>query len=251
MSDPNPPRRRGWTLLAGGRQALNPARPQEVYDLSDCDKSLRDYLSDELDDHNIAHEWDHRLLSVYAADQHRVDDVLDRLAAARDAVGLRLQRSFGAPMADHHADEGDGTLSDRSGCEPLDPNDPVPDQGSEGLIGWDTDRIQVVLKALWRSDIDHTWDVTGDQLLFHAGDRPAVTQVLDRFRDAPNHEIDEALDRLWEDDDGHEEDSWLWDRSILSPTSSPTAWPGGSRRPCGPAPATPPAPRAFSGTSPP
>lgn len=206
MSDPNPPRRRGWTLLAGGRQTLNPARPQEVYDLSACDESLRDYLSDELDHGNIAHEWDHRLLSAYAADQHRVDDVLDRLAAARDAVGLRLPRSFRTPMADHHADDGDGTLSDPDEWEPLDPNDPVPDQDSEGLIGWDTGRIQVVLETLWRSDIDHTWDVTGDQLLFHASDRPAVTQVLDRFRDSM-HEIDEALDRLCEDDHGHEEDS--------------------------------------------
>ena len=206
MSDPNPPRRRGWTLLAGGRQTLNPARPQEVYDLSACDESLRDYLSDELDHGNIAHEWDHRLLSAYAADQHRVDDVLDRLAAARDADGLRLPRSFRTPMADHHADDGDGTLSDPDEWEPLDPNDPVPDQDSEGLIGWDTGRIQVVLETLWRSNIDHTWDVTGDQLLFHASDRPAVTQVLDRFRDSM-HEIDEALDRLCEDDHGHEEDS--------------------------------------------
>ncbi len=207
MSDQNRPRRRAWTLVAGGRQSLNPAWPQEAYDLSDCDQSLRDYLSDELAHHNVAHEWhDDGLLSVYAADQHRVDDVLDRLAAARDAVGLRLPGPFEDPMADHHADDGDGTPSNPDEWEPLDPNDPVPDQDSEDLTGWDTDRIQVVLETLCRSDIDHTWDVTGDQLVFHAGGRPAVTGVLDRFGHAPNHEIDETLDRYWEADHGPEED---------------------------------------------
>ena len=94
MTDPNLPRRR--KLLVAGRQPLNPARPQEAYDLSDCDESLRDHLSDELDDHNIAHEWDHGPLSVYAADQHRVDDVLDRLAG-RDAVGQRLPHPIRGP----------------------------------------------------------------------------------------------------------------------------------------------------------
>ena len=109
-------------------------------------------------------------------------------------------------MADPHSGDGAGAISDPSGWEPLDPADPLPDQDSVDLTGWDTDRMEVVIETLWRTEIDLTWDVTNDRLVFHAGDRPAVTAVLDRFRDAPMSDIDEALDRLWEDDHGHEED---------------------------------------------
>jgi hypothetical protein len=97
MTDQNPTRRRGWKVLADGREPLNPARPQEAYDLSDWDERLLDDLADELDHHDIAHEWDHGLLSVYAADERQADDLLSRFIAARQAIGQRLPNPFGDP----------------------------------------------------------------------------------------------------------------------------------------------------------
>jgi hypothetical protein len=110
-------------------------------------------------------------------------------------------------MADPPGD-GAGTVGDPSGWEPLDPDDPLPDQDSVDLTGWGTYRTEVVIETLWRTDIDLTWDVTKDRLVFHAADRPAVMEVLDRFRDAPSHEIDEVLDRLWDEDEPEQEEAF-------------------------------------------
>lgn len=86
----------------------------------------------------------------------------------------------------------------------LDPDDPAPDQVAEGLSGWHTLRLEAVWETLTRSDLDFAW-ASDDQLVFHAPDRPAITAVLDRFRDAPLHEIDEVLHRYWAEDDAEEQ----------------------------------------------
>jgi hypothetical protein len=86
----------------------------------------------------------------------------------------------------------------------LDPDDPAPDQVAESLSGWHTLRLEAVWETLTRSDLDFAWD-HDDQLVFHAPDRHAVTAVLDRFRDAPLHEIDEVLDRYGVEDDADEQ----------------------------------------------
>ena len=86
----------------------------------------------------------------------------------------------------------------------LDPTDPAPDQVAEDLTGWDSLRLEAVWETLWRSDVDFAW-TDQEHLVFHAADRPAITQVLDRFRDAPMHEIDQVLDRYWEEDNDEEE----------------------------------------------
>ena len=95
--------------------------------------------------------------------------------------------------------------SPAGGWEPLDPTDPAPDEVSEDLTGWDRYRLEAVFETLWRTDLDLAWELTNDRLVFRAGDRTAVAEVLDRFCDAPRHEIDEVLDRFWEEDNEAEE----------------------------------------------
>jgi hypothetical protein len=89
--------------------------------------------------------------------------------------------------------------------EPLDPIDPAAGQVCEDLCGWDTLRLEAVFETLLRSDIDHAWQ-DGRELVFHDADRAAVDEVLDRFRDAPWHEITDLLDRYWDEDTYEEEE---------------------------------------------
>ena len=82
----------------------------------------------------------------------------------------------------------------------LDPDDPAPDQVAESLCGWHILRLDAVWETLTRSDIDFAW-ASDDHLVFHAADWPAVTAVLDRFRDAPLNDVDEVLARYWAEDE--------------------------------------------------
>lgn len=85
----------------------------------------------------------------------------------------------------------------------LDPDDPAPDQVAESLYGWHIMRLDAVWETLTRSDIDFAW--ASDHLVFHAVDRPAITAVLDRFRDAPLDHVDEVLARYWAEDEAQEQ----------------------------------------------
>lgn len=86
----------------------------------------------------------------------------------------------------------------------LDPGDPAPDQVAEDLTGWDTLRLEAIWETLMRSDVDVAW-TSAEHLLFHAADRPAITAILDRFRDAPSHEIDQVLDRYYDEGEAEEQ----------------------------------------------